>query len=87
MEFRSHKRPIKIIKEREFSGTQFRGIYSGVNQKWYSNSWKEFIELKNIDQRYHSSNYYDTKLKTLEHYWALGKIRVKLIQKMVSMVF
>ena len=28
----------------------------------YNNSWNEFNELKNIDQKYYSSNYYDVKL-------------------------
>ena len=32
-----------------------------MNGKWYSNSWKEFNELKHIDQKYYSSNYYDVK--------------------------
>ena len=26
---------------------------------WYRKSWKEFDELKNIDQKYYCSNYYD----------------------------
>ena len=28
------------IKEVAFGGTYFRDIYSGVNGKWYKNSWK-----------------------------------------------
>ena len=37
-------------------------IYSGVNGKWYRKSWKEFDELKNIDQKYYCSNYYDVSV-------------------------
>ena len=54
--------PTEISKGWAFSGTYFRDIYSDVNEKWYRNSWKEFNELKNIDQKYYSSNYYDVKL-------------------------
>ena len=48
-----------VIKEGAFEGTYFRDIYSSVNSKWYEKSWKEFAELKNIDQKYYCSNYYD----------------------------
>ena len=27
-----------------FGGTYFRDIYSGINGKWYRESWKEFGE-------------------------------------------
>ena len=33
-------------------------MYSGVDNKWYKNSWKEFDEPKNINQKYYCSNYY-----------------------------
>ena len=62
MDFGTNKTPIEIIKEGSFGGTYFRDIYSGVNDKWYKNSWKEFKELKNIDHRYYSSNHYDASL-------------------------
>ena len=39
--------------------TYCRDIYSGINGKWYRQSWKQFGELKNIDQKYYCSNYYD----------------------------
>ena len=55
----TNETPVEIIKERAFGGTYFRGIYSGVNDKWYKNSWKEFKELKIIDKNYYCSNYYD----------------------------
>ena len=43
-------------------GTYFRDICSGVNRKWYRNSWKEFNELENIDQTFNCSDYYDVNL-------------------------
>ena len=62
MEFNPNKTPVEIIKEGVFGGTYFRDIYSGLNRKWYKNSWREFNKLKNIDQKYYSSNYHDVKL-------------------------
>ena len=50
MDFGTNKTPVKIIKEGAFGGTYFRDIHSGVNNKWYQNSWKEFDILKNIYQ-------------------------------------
>ena len=58
MDFGANKRPVEIIKEGAFGVTYFRDIYSGVNGKWYRKSWKEFDELKSIDQKYYCSNYY-----------------------------
>ena len=49
MHFSTNKTPIEIIKEGFFGGTYFRDIYSGVNDKFYKNSWKEFDVLKDID--------------------------------------
>ena len=40
MDFNTNKIPIEIIKEGAFGGTYFRNIYSGINEKWYKNSWK-----------------------------------------------
>ena len=62
MDFGTNKTPIEVIKKSIFGGTYFRDIYSGVNNKWCKNSWKEFDELKNIDQKYYSSDYYDINL-------------------------
>ena len=62
MKCNPNKTPAEIIKEGAFGGTYLRDIYSGVNGKWYRNSWKQFNELKNIDQIYYFSNYYDVKL-------------------------
>ena len=61
MEFNPNKRPAEIIKKGAFGRTYFRDIYSGINEKWYKNSWKEFDQLKNVYQKYYSSNYYDVK--------------------------
>ena len=57
--FSPHKTPIEIIKEGAFGGTYFKDIYSNINKKWYKNSWKEFIHLKNIDPKFYASEYYD----------------------------
>ena len=62
MVFNPNKTPIEKIKEGEFGVTYFRDLHSGVNGKWCRNSWKEFNDLKNIDRKYYSSNYYDAEL-------------------------
>ena len=59
MNFGTNKTPVKIIKE---GGTYFRDIYSGVNGKWFKNSWKEFDVLKNINKKYYCSDFYDASL-------------------------
>ena len=76
MGFGANKKPVEIIKEGSFGGTYFRDIYSGINDKWHRKSWKEFDELKNIDQKYYCSNYYDAsvnkydvKCGTLLRFW------------------
>ena len=48
MNFSPNKTPIETIKEGAIGGTYFRDIYSNINEKWYRNSWKEFIHLKII---------------------------------------
>ena len=58
MDFGTNKTPVEIIKEGKFGRAYFRGIYSGVNGKWYRKSWKEFDKLKNINCKYYYSNYY-----------------------------
>ena len=62
MDFGANKTPIGKVKEGAFGVTYFRDIYSGVNSKWYRKSWKEFDEVKNIDQRYYCSNYDDVSV-------------------------
>ena len=51
MDFSPNGTPIEIIKEGVFGGTYFRDIYSNINKKWYKHSWKEFVQLKNIDAK------------------------------------
>ena len=46
MNFSRNKTPIEIIKEGAFGDTYFRNIYSRINEKWYKNSWKGFVQLK-----------------------------------------
>ena len=51
MKFNLNISPIDVIKKGAFGGTYFRDIYSRVNNKFYKDSWKEFEELENIDER------------------------------------
>ena len=62
MDFRPNITPTEVIKTGAFGGTYFRDIYSGINGKWCRKTWKEFDELKNIDQKYYCSNYYDASV-------------------------
>ena len=62
MDLGANKTPIEIIKEGSFGGTYFRDIYSNVTGKWYNKSWKEFNQLKNIDQKYYCSDYYEVSI-------------------------
>ena len=62
MDFIPNKKPIEVIKEGAFGRSYFRGIYSGINGKWYRKSWNEFDQLKDIDQKYYCSNYYDVSV-------------------------
>ena len=62
MDFGANETPIEVIKEGAFGGTSIRDIYSGVNEKWYKKSWKEFDQLKHLDQKYYCSNHYDVSL-------------------------
>ena len=58
MNFSPKKTPIEIIKERAFWSTYFRDIYSSINEKWYKNLWKEFVNLKTTDAKFYASDYY-----------------------------
>ena len=62
MKFGANKTPIEVIREGAFGGIYFRDIYSGINEKWYKNPWKEFIQLRNIDAKFCISDYYDKNL-------------------------
>ena len=59
MHFSPNKTPIEVIREGVFGGTYFRDIYSGINGKWYKNSWKEFLRLQNIGATFYASHYDD----------------------------
>ena len=62
IDIKSNNTAVEIIEERAFGGTYFRDIYSNVNSRWYKNSWKEFDFLKNTDQKFYSSDFYDIKI-------------------------
>ena len=62
MDFSPNKTPVEVIKEGAFNGTYFKTIYSIINGKWYKNSWKEFHQLKNIDQKFYRLEYYDFRV-------------------------
>ena len=62
MTFSPNKTPTEIIKEGDFGGTYFRDISSGINEKWYKNSLKEFVHLKHIDPKFYASDYYDVNV-------------------------
>ena len=57
MNFSPNKTPVEVTKEGAFGGTYFRDIYSGINEKWCKNSWKEFVYLKDIDAKFYASDY------------------------------
>ena len=65
MNFNLNKTPIEIIKEGTFGGICFRDIYSIINEKWYKNSWKKFIHLKNIDAEFYATDYYDVNVNKI----------------------
>ena len=52
----------EVIRKGAFGGTYFRNIFSGVTEKWYRKSQKEFYQLKYIDQKYYFSSYYDVSV-------------------------
>ena len=59
MDFGVNKTAVDVIKEGPFGRTYLKDIYSSVNEKWYKKSWKQFDQLKDIDQKYYGSSYYD----------------------------
>ena len=86
MNFSPNKTPIEVIREGAFGGTYFRDIYSGINGKWYKNSWKEFVHLKNIDAKFYASDYYDVNMNkygvkcgTSLRFWEVKAGLIKLI--------
>ena len=62
MDFNPNKTPIEVIREGAFGGTYFRDTYSGINENWYKNSWKEFVQLQNIYAKFCASDYYDVNV-------------------------
>ena len=62
MDFGPNISSVEVIEKGAFGGTYFRNIYSGVNDKIYRDSWKDFKELENIDKKYYSSDFYDVSL-------------------------
>ena len=69
MDFSPNKTPIEVIKKGAFVGTYFRDIYSGINEKWYRNSWKEFVQLRNIDAKFYAQDYYDVNVNKYGVIW------------------
>ena len=85
MYFKPNISPIDVIKKGAFGGTYFRDIYSNVTSKFYKNSWKEFDELRYIDKKHYSSDFYDISLNyhgvkcgTSLRFWE-SKARIKKI--------
>ena len=62
MDFKPNISLVEVIKKGAFGGTYFRDIYSGVNGKFYKNSWEGFKDLESIDKKYYSSDFYDASL-------------------------
>ena len=62
MDFSPNISPFEVIKKGAFGGTYFRDIYSGVNDKFYKDSWQEFKEIKDIDKKYYASDFYDVSV-------------------------
>ena len=65
MSFGPNITPTEVINEGAFGSTYFRDIYSGINEKWYKNLWKEFVQLKNIDAKFYASDYYDVNVNNM----------------------
>ena len=51
-----------MIREGTFGGAYFRDIYSSVTGKWYKKPWKEVNQLKDIDQKFYCSDYFDVSV-------------------------
>ena len=59
MEFGANKTPTEVIREGALDGTYFRDIHPGINRNQYRNFQKKSDQLRNIDQKYYCSSYYD----------------------------
>ena len=62
MGFSPNKTPVEVIREGALGDAYFRNIYSGITEKWYKNSWKEIVQLENINAKLYASDYYDVNL-------------------------
>ena len=62
MDFSPNKKHVEIIKGGAFGCTYYGDIYSGINEKQYKKSWKEFDQLKDIDQEFYCSDFYDASV-------------------------
>ena len=69
MDFVANKTLTEVIKEDAFGGTYFRDVYSGINGKPFKKTWKEFDQLKDIDQKYYCSSYYDVSVNKYGVKW------------------
>ena len=62
MDFGANKTPVQVIKEGAFGSTYLRDIYSSVNGQWDKKTWKEFNQLKDIDQKCYCPDCYDVSV-------------------------
>ena len=62
MSFGANKTSVEVIREGALGETYFRDTYYGVAGKWYKKSWKKFDQLKDIDQKFYCSDYYDVSV-------------------------
>ena len=76
MDIGKNKVPVEVIREGAFGETYFSDIYSYINGKCFKKTWKEFDQLKDFDQKYYCSSYYDVsvnnfgvKCKTSLRFW------------------
>ena len=53
MDFGTNKTSVEVINEGAFGVNYSRELYSSVTGKWYRKSWKEFDQLKDIDQKFY----------------------------------
>ena len=60
--FGAKKKVIEVTREGANGGTYFSYIHSGIDRRWYKKSWKEFDQLKNIDQKFYCSSYCDVSV-------------------------
>ena len=68
----ANKTHVEVNEGAAFGGTYFRDIYSGVTGKWCQKSWKEFDQLKDIDQKHYSSSYYGVSINKYSVKWELN---------------